>query len=293
LEQEERERKRLERLEQEERERKRLERLAQEERERKKLERLEQEREEQRAKDRKKERSKPPTADTTKRPSSSRRMSSMMTPQEQAEQQRLLEADTLFMQTEKQAAEAREREERRAAARQQQESSAYYDPRGGDRSLSSANTPNKPRRDSAASITRPSGLVNTSSRRRPSISQPNPPTANATDYSTRQQTRTRAPPPLSFPKNFNQDYARPPSARRPSLTQDNPFSVASPTADPWDLRYMDSALPPTRTSDGRKAHTTQPVYVSTFDDEDTGFDDFAPSFASRTGLGRSGSKRKH
>ena len=227
----------------------------------------------------------------------------MMTPQEQAEQQRLLEADALFMQGEKQAAEAREREERRAAARQQQESSAYYDPRGGDRSLSSAN-PSKPRRDSAASITRPSGLVN-SSWRRPSISQPSPPTSSAqlpTDYSTRPQTtRVRAPPPLSFPKNFNQDYGRPPSARRPSLTPDNPFlsaSVASPTADPWDLRNMDSALPSTRTSDGRKHHTTQPVprtphYVSAFDDEDIGFDDFPPSFASRTGLSRSGSKKKH
>ncbi|USP74708.1 uncharacterized protein yc1106_01982 [Curvularia clavata] len=301
------ERKRLERLEQEERERKRLERLEQEERERKRLDRLEQEkkeREEQRARDRKKEKSKPPTTDNTKRPSSSRRMSSMMTPQEQAEQQRLLEADALFMQGEKQAAEAREREERRAAARQQQESSAYYDPRGGDRSLSSAN-PSKPRRDSAASITRPSGLVNASSRRRPSISQPSPPTSSAqlpTDYSTRPQTtRVRAPPPLSFPKNFNQDYGRPPSARRPSLTPDNPFlsaSVASPTADPWDLRNMDSALPSTRTSDGRKHHTTQPVprtphYVSAFDDEDIGFDDFPPSFASRTGLSRSGSKKKH
>lgn len=146
--------------------------LKEEERKRKKLERLEQEKkelekkelEEKRAKERKKERSKPPTTDYPTRPTNTRRMSSLMTPQEQAEQKRLVEADSLIMHTEKQAAEAREREERRAAARQQQDSSTYYDPRAGDRSLSNANAPSKPRRDSVASTMRPSGLTRTSSK---------------------------------------------------------------------------------------------------------------------------------
>lgn len=308
----ERERKRLERVEQEKKERAEQEKKERAEREKKeRAEREKKEREDQQAKERKKERSRPPAADSTKRPSGSRRMSSLMTPQEKAEQQRLLQADSVVMQREKEAAEAREREERRAAARQQQESAAYYDPRGGDRSLSNANNANKTRRDSVASTTRPSGLSNTPSRRHPSISQPNPPTVTAqspTDYSTRpQMSRTRAPPPLSFPKNFNQDYARPPSARRASLTQDNPFlstSVTSPVADPWDVRNMEHALPPLRTSDGRKHNTTQPrgdthpvrrpsQYVSAFDDDDDDLDVYPPTFASRTGLSRSGSRRKN
>ncbi|KAJ6195211.1 hypothetical protein J3E72DRAFT_248786 [Bipolaris maydis] len=294
--------------------------LKEEERKRKKLERLEQEKkelEDKRAKERKKERSKPPTTDYPTRPTNTRRMSSLMTPQEQAEQKRLVEADSLIMQTEKQAAEAREREERRAAARQQQDSSTYYDPRAGDRSLSNANAPSKPRRDSVASAMRPSGLTRTSSKRRPSISQPNPPTVSAqppTDFSTRpSNSRAHAPPPLSFPKTFNQDYGRPPSARRPSLTPDNPFSpgsVNSPAADPWDLRNMEPALPSARSSDSRQHHGMQPRgdpiihgptrpvrrasdYVSAFDDDDDGMEDYPPRFASRTGLSRSDSRRKH
>ncbi|EUC42952.1 hypothetical protein COCMIDRAFT_102179 [Bipolaris oryzae ATCC 44560] len=299
--------------------------LKEEERKRKKLERLEQEKKEQekkeleekRAKDRKKEKSKPPTTDYPTRPTNTRRMSSLMTPQEQAEQKRLVEADSLIMQTEKQAAEAREREERRAAARQQQDSSTYYDPRAGDRSLSNANAPSKPRRDSVASTMRPSGLTRTSSKHRPSITQPNPPTVSAqppTDFSTRPSNpRAHAPPPLSFPKTFNQDYGRPPSARRPSLTPDNPFSpsaVQSPAADPWDLRNMEPALPSARSSDIRQHHGMQPrgdpiihgptrpvrrapEYVSAFEDDDDGMEDYPPRFASRTGLSRSDSRRKH
>ncbi|XP_014552180.1 hypothetical protein COCVIDRAFT_110953 [Bipolaris victoriae FI3] len=299
--------------------------LKEEDRKRKKLERLEQEKkelekkelEDKRAKERKKERSKPPTTDYPTRPTNTRRMSSLMTPQEQAEQKRLVEADSLIMQTEKQAAEAREREERRAAARQQQDSSTYYDPRAGDRSLSNANAPSKPRRDSVASTMRPSGLTRTSSKRRPSITQPNPPTISAqppTDFSTRpSNSRAHAPPPLSFPKTFNQDYGRPPSARRPSLTPDNPFSpgaVKSPAADPWDLRNMEPALPSARSSDSRQ-HTgmqprgdpiihgpTRPVrrvpdYVSAFEDDDDGMEDYPSRYASRTGLSRSDSRRKH
>ncbi|KAL6155035.1 hypothetical protein ACJBU6_06638 [Exserohilum turcicum] len=296
------------------------------ERQRKKAERLEQERkelEEQRAKERKKERSKPPATEHTKRPSNSRRLSSLMTPEEQAEQRRLLEADSLFMQGEKQAAEAREREERRAAARQQQEASTYYDPRGGDRSLSNNNNASTtqrstmPRHDSFASTTRPSGLSRTSSKRRPSISQPSPPPANtqsSADYSVRSpSTRTRAPPPLSFPKNFNQDHTRPSSSRRASITQDNPFSptsVTSPTHDPWDVRNGDSAPPPTRPSESSRYQITQPRddpivhsptrsvrrttdYVSVFDGDDDGVEEYPPVYASRLGLSRSGSRRKH
>ena len=54
-------------------------------------------------------------------------------------------------------------------------------------------------------------------------------------------SRRRAPPPLSFPVNFNQDHARQPSARRPSLAQDLPFAAAS--QDPWDLRNVKGSLP--------------------------------------------------
>ncbi|KAI4681528.1 hypothetical protein J4E81_009886 [Alternaria sp. BMP 2799] len=60
-------------------------------------------------------------------------------------------------------------------------------------------------------------------------------------------SRRRAPPPLSFPVNFNQDHARQPSARRPSLAQDLPFAAAS--QDPWDLRNVPQSVFADRGSD--------------------------------------------
>ncbi|KAI4702760.1 hypothetical protein J4E89_010294 [Alternaria sp. Ai002NY15] len=60
-------------------------------------------------------------------------------------------------------------------------------------------------------------------------------------------SRRRAPPPLSFPVNFNQDHARQPSARRPSLAQDLPFATAS--QDPWDLRNVPQSVFAERGSD--------------------------------------------
>jgi hypothetical protein len=315
------------------------------------LEREQRELDEKMAKDRRKEKSKPPTTDyNNKRPSSSRRMSTSMTPAQLAEQRRLLEADGLHMQGEREAAEAREREERAAAIRQQQETASYYDPRGGDRTLSN-NTSGMARRgsisrhDSVTSTARPSGLTRTNSRskRRSSISQSNPPaviTQVPTEtYSTRPpSSRTRAPPPLSFPPNFNQDLNRaPPSTRRPSFTQENPFaapptrgsgsnidshftpvpSMISPSSasassrDPWDLRNVGSALPPSRPSaeprynnmrergeavinrSTSRAKRTSRIVDSAMDcesDSDSP-EDQAPVYASRTGLSGKGRKK--
>ncbi|KAF1830227.1 hypothetical protein BDW02DRAFT_650781 [Decorospora gaudefroyi] len=308
--------------------------------------------EEKMAKDRKKEKSKPPTTDySTKRPAASRRTSSSMTSAQLAEQRRLLAADELHMQGEKEAAEARDREERNAAFRQQQETPGYYDPRGGDRSLSSTNNPptmgrrnSMTRHDSVT--TRPSGLTRSSSKRRTSISQPNPPPVNTQvppdNYSTRPPSaRTRAPPPLSFPANFNQDYSRPaPSARRASFTQENPFAApptrgsnsslenpfapvsgllspsASVTSDPWDLRTVETALPPARegrynsiqqrgeavinrsTSQVRAQQASRAMgraagYADDYEtDSDSVVEERTPVYASRTGLGLSGKGKK-
>ncbi|KNG52199.1 quinate transport protein [Stemphylium lycopersici] len=290
---------------------------------RKAAERLENEKrelEEQKVKDRKKEKSKPLMTDYSKRPTSSRKYSSSMTQEQQAEQWRLLEADRLAMQSEKQAAEEREREEARAAARQQQETSSYYDPRGGDRTLSNANNPTMPRRgslsrhDSVAS-TRPP-LTRSSSKRRSSVSQPSSPIINTqpAEYSARPpSSRTHAPPPLSFPKSFNPGYSRPQPARRPSFGQEsNPLSPSFSTSsgrDQWDMRAMESALPSTRPSGESRYYTTQsrepvisysarPVrrptdYVSTFDDDDDVSDYVDPPvYVSRPGISRSGSRRK-
>lgn len=244
--------------------------------ERERLSQEKKERDEKMARDRKKEKSKPPTNDVfNKRPSGSRRMSSStMTPEMMAEKRRLLEAETIQMQTEKQATEEREREERLAAVKLQQETPAYYDPRSGMGRRGSIN-----RHDSVAS-TRPSGLTRSNSKRRSSVSQQTaPPPLNTqipdTPYSTRPPTssRTHAPPPLSFPSNFPQSTTststRPSSSRRPSFSQDNPFAFATqpPTPrtavenpfahthttamsmspslaqDPWDLRNVESSLP--------------------------------------------------
>ncbi|KAG9192558.1 hypothetical protein G6011_11292 [Alternaria panax] len=263
--------------------------------------------EEKAARDRRKEkeRSKP----STTRPSTSRRMSSSsMTPAQLADQQRLIEAEKAQMRSERQVAEAREREEQLAATlKGQQEKPSYWDPRGGDRSLSTRRE-SMTRHDSVTSTPRPSGLIRTTSKRRTSISQPNPPafdTQAPTETYRPSSSRKRAPPPLSFPANFNQEYAtRPSSSRRPSFGgQDNPFaassSVVSPSAtpqDPWDLRNVESALPSTRLQNDGRYGTTQPHgYVDAFstDSDSPAGDYIQPTYASRTGLGRKGSKRKH
>lgn len=215
-------------------------------------------RDEQAAKERRRERSKPTTGESTsKRPTGSRRMS--MTQGEMEVQRQLLLAENMHMQSEREAADARDREEKSALLRQQQEASAYYDPRGGDRSLA--------RRDSVALPPITTGLSRSDSKRRASIIQANPPVPASPGFSTRPSTtRQQSGPPVSFPSNFNRDYARPVSARRPSFTQENPFaastrrgsnagldrpyvpapSMPTPTApsqDPWDLRATQDALP--------------------------------------------------
>jgi hypothetical protein len=225
-----------------------------------------------------------------------------MTAAQRADQQRLIEAEKLQMQSERQIAEAREREEELAALKSQQEKPGYWDPRGGDRSLSTRRE-SMPRHDSVASTTRPFGLTRTSSKRRTSISQPNPPALDTpvpTESHRPSSSRKRAPPPLSFPANFNnQDYARPPSARRPSFGQDNPFAASSmmspPSAsqDPWDLRNVENSLPATRPlGDGRYPTMQSRGYVDTFATDSESPDDHVSVYAPRTGLSRKGSKRK-
>ncbi|CAN9272694.1 unnamed protein product [Alternaria alternata] len=99
---------------------------------------------------------------------------------------------------------------------------------------------------------RPAELDQTPSKRRTSISQPNPPALNTqvpAEIYQPHSSRKRAPPPLSFPKNYDQNYARTPSSRRPSFSGlENPFaapsSIKSPSVtspDPWDLRTVESA----------------------------------------------------
>ncbi|RYO23747.1 hypothetical protein AA0111_g8946 [Alternaria arborescens] len=108
---------------------------------------------------------------------------------------------------------------------------------------------------------RPANFDRTPSKRRTSISQPNPlafDTQVPAETYRPSSSRKRAPPLLSFPKNFNQEYAiRPSLSRRPSSSgQENPFaasSIKSPSVispdpwdlltfeDPWDLRTVESA----------------------------------------------------
>ncbi|KAF1940444.1 hypothetical protein EJ02DRAFT_230161 [Clathrospora elynae] len=262
---------------------------------RKEEERVEREKREKRerkedlVKQRREEKSKPPTTEFN--PVGTRRMSATMTPTQLAEQRLLLAAEGLHMQSEREAAEMREREERNAAFKQQQETPGYYDPRGGDRTLTNtisgmARRNSITRHSSVSSPVRPAGLTRTGSKRRTSIIQPNPPAINtqvpAENITTRPtSSRARAPPPLSFPAHFNQDYSRPPpSARRSSFTQDHPFAalptrslvpsldnsfapasaVISPTAashDPWDLRVDQDAVPSILPSGDARYNTIQ------------------------------------
>lgn len=235
----------------------------------------------------KKEKSKPPTNDFTRQPTRGRRNS--MTQAQVDEQRRLIAAETAHMQGERDIADAREREERLATARLQQEAPGYWDPRGGDRNLASNSSNNTvttslARRNSITSSAAP-GLARSNSKRRTSIIQPNPPSAIAPQTFSSRPSARREGPPVSFPANFNQEYSRPQSARRNSISLDNPFaapptrgpaplplgsvpprgsgssvdnpfaptSVLSPTApvDPWDLRTVQDALPPTRDAESR------------------------------------------
>ncbi|KAA8622865.1 hypothetical protein PtrSN002B_000730 [Pyrenophora tritici-repentis] len=302
-----------------------------EEHERERLAQEKKERDDKMARDRKKEKSKPPTSDVfNKRPSGTRRMSSSsMTPEMMAEKRRLLEAENIQMQAEKQAAEEREREERLAAVKLQQETPAYYDPRSGMGRRGSVT-----RHDS---VTRPSGMTRSNSKRRTSISQQTSPNLSTqvpeTPYSTRApSSRTKAPPPLSFPSNFQQPTTRPPSSsRRPSFSQDNPFAAQPPRTpaenpfahtsamspslaqDPWDLRTVENSLPiapPPRPTNEARYQTIQPreptrpsarqgpVYADAFDTGSDSPEDLAPAYTTRTGLSRrsstsKGTKKKH
>jgi len=244
--------------------------------------RKERDEEDARQRRKEKERPKPVISNSSSKRPSSRRGSMTMTRAERDEQQRLLDADLERMQNESRAAEAREREERAATLRQQQQDTAYYNPRTGGMPTSTsglARRDSQSRRGSFSAEVRPTLGRSNSNARRTSIIQPNPPPINtqvASTYGRPPSARTHQPPPVSFPSNFN-NTGRPPSARRPSFSSqeppflppsargsgssiDNPFAtgpaVLSPPAvihqDPWDARSMQDALPtPTRQSDGR------------------------------------------
>lgn len=284
-------------------------RQKQEEREKKDREekvREKQDRDSRALEKRKKEKSQPPVSYREPRPTTGRRNS--LTQAQIAEQQRLLAAEQMHIEYERKTADAREREEQMAIFKQVQETSAYYDPRGGDRSLSGVQNSLVRRgsvsRGNSGSVVAPTaGLTRTGSNRRASIVQPNPPaliTPTQQTYSTRPPSaRQHNPPPVSYPAKFNQGYERPPSARRPSITSDQPFgmalnrsSVTSPTEnpfssnpsmsssstvshDPWDLRNVEAALP---RDDRYAAHSraqqatramghASSAYTSVFDDD--------------------------
>ncbi|KAF1913388.1 hypothetical protein BDU57DRAFT_597734 [Ampelomyces quisqualis] len=237
----------------------------------------EREREEQAVKSRGKQ--KPVTSSSSsKLPAESRRgsMSHTMTPAQQEEHRRLLAAELGHVQGESRATEAREQQERAALLLQEQEKSSYWSPRAGS---SMHNNTGLIRRDSlshrgnVSNDARPV-MHSRSNNRRASISQPNPPSLNTLVPQASGQTRstrTHAPPPVSFPVNFN------PRARRPSFTSqdptfagsnrlsgsfENPFTPVVPAPltqsavtihqDPWDARNMRQALPaPRHSSDER------------------------------------------
>ncbi|KAH7062919.1 hypothetical protein BKA63DRAFT_189057 [Paraphoma chrysanthemicola] len=241
-----------------------------------------QDREDDAAKERRKEKTRVPASNSSsKRPTQTRRLSKTLTAAEVEEQRRLLAADLGQMQGESMLAEARDREERSALLRQQQQEPSYYNPRAGGMP---GNSTGLVHRDSVTRRGSISGAdarpiltrSNSTSARRASIVQPNPPQLNTQVQlgPSRPSARSHAPPPVSFPSNFN---TRPTTARRPSFSApenpfaapptrgsgssiDNPFvpapQVLSPSVkvhqDPWDARSMHDALPtPRQTSDGR------------------------------------------
>lgn len=247
------------------------------------------EREEQEKTSRKREKTKPPTNDfTAKRPGQPRRMS--MTQAQSEEQQRLLAAEGLHMRTEREAAEARERLEANAALFQQQQASDYFNHRTNDRGFADSPPPIARRNSMARQSGIPANVpqatpARLTGNRRASIVQPDLPAINVQippNYSARgiPSARQHAPPPSSFSTSFHQGQARPPSARRPSHSQENQtpssyfarnsgstlddpfgqphstfsqptFSPALPSPsvvgrDPWDVRGMGESLPNTR-----------------------------------------------
>ncbi len=195
-----------------------------------------------------------------------------MTQAQLEERARLLAAEGLYMQGEREAAEAREREER-ASFIQQQEQPGYYDPRGGNRSLSHEQSvgrrPSVSRRNSVNTRDAPA-LGRSNSSRRTSVVQASPPSQSQQGYSARQPNVRASGPPVSFPAGFNQEYRAPaPSARRPAYAQENPFAapptrgsgssidnpfISTPSVisssgsapDPWDVRVVQDSLPSTR-----------------------------------------------
>jgi hypothetical protein len=200
-----------------------------------------------------------------------------MTRAERDEQQRLLAADLERMESEQRAAEIRDRAERAALLMQQQQDPAYYSTRTGGMSSTApglARRDSQSRRGSFSSEVRPT-LGRTNSHRRASIVQPNPPTINTQvaqgSYQRPPSARTHQGPPVSFPTNFNNTTARPPSARRPSFSSqdlpfargsganlENPFAPVSSAPvtivqDPWDARTSHDPTPSSRQSDGRYA----------------------------------------
>lgn len=215
------------------------------------------------------ERPKPVISNTSFKRPSSRRGSMTMTRAEREEQQRLLAADLERMDNEQRAAEIRDRAERAALLKQQQEDPAYYSTRSGGIPSGLARRDPQSRRGSFTSNVRPTpGLARTTSNRRASIVQPNPPTINTQvaqgSYQRPPSARTRDGPPISF----NNSSARPVSARRPSFSSqdlpfargsagslDNPFAPVSSAPvtsvqDPWDERTTRDPAPSTQ-SDGR------------------------------------------
>jgi hypothetical protein len=235
--------------------------------------------EEENAKARRREELKPAksSSSSAKPKAGSRRESiSGMTPAQQKEHRRLLAAELGHMQVESKAADDREREERAALLRQQQQEPSYYNPRAApmpDNASTMTRRNSTSRRDSFTAEARPT-MLGRSNSRRTNTSQTNQPlisTQGAAGYMQAPSTRSHAPPPVSFPPNFN---TRPTSARRSSISaQDNPFlaqtrisgtslenpfattpSIISPTIhqDPWDARNVREALPPMRQpADGR------------------------------------------
>jgi hypothetical protein len=219
--------------------------------------------EEAAAKSRKKERLLPAISNSRfKRTAGSHRESVTMTPAQQDEQRRLLAAELDQIQGESRAAEVREHEEKKAFLQQQQQDPSYYNPRMGGLLGSTALTrrDSQLRRGSISSDARP--MLVQSNSRRTSISQPNP-SAISTKVAQglmQPSTRAHAPPPLSFPSNFN---TRPTVARRSSFSsQDLPFTtsarssatnIGNPFAkaasgmlvnsDPWNARNLREALP--------------------------------------------------
>jgi hypothetical protein len=150
--------------------------------------------------------------------------------------------------------------------------SSYYNPRDGNRIISVNSSRDVPGystsrpSESPIGTAFPSGRVRSNSSRRTSFAQPNPPkvsdrTNTTQTYSSPPSARTRAPPPVSSPSNFNSrpgparlqsfSLGNSPfsalSSRKPAIV-DNPFAPTSATnvnQDLWDIRSKRDTLPTT------------------------------------------------